>query len=218
MGILFGFKAHDITTKIVDNIADANSTVVITTPLTVDPISDAVNNVRFAFNGFAADGDLAFLELRTRSFFSFRIPKASRITVNGHLTNLGVCTLTGRGKTWLFDHPGIARFFVVARMRVRLRGANGQIVFSRSSPELTVFDSFVSGDDATHTDTQTIAAGLMEEFLTVAPPDVVLPEDSIFVRMQHRIVALATDGGEFVVDFDSAGGGGLNVPMVVVDF
>ena len=85
-GILFAFQADDITTKVTDTFTDANSTVVVTTPLTQDPISDAVNNVRFACNGFAPDGDFAGIEARTRSFFTFKLPQAGRITVHGHLT------------------------------------------------------------------------------------------------------------------------------------
>src|SRR5215213_2129512 len=100
MGILFGFKADDISTAVLDTFIEQNSTVVTTTPLTVDPISDAMNNVRFAVNGFAADGAFAGLDMRTRAFFKFRIPEASRITVFGHLTYHGVSTVSARRQSW----------------------------------------------------------------------------------------------------------------------
>jgi hypothetical protein len=76
VGILFGFKADSVTAAVVDTTTEPNSTVVVTTPPTVDPISDAVNNARFACNGFAADGTTAAIELRTRAFFTFKIPQA----------------------------------------------------------------------------------------------------------------------------------------------
>jgi hypothetical protein len=215
MGILFGFQAHDITTVVTDTIVDDNSTIVQTTPIVADPVSDAVNNVRFACNGFAAEGDLAFISMRARSFFRFQIPEASRITVFGHLTFGGVSTLTGRAQTWFLDRPGFARMFLTARMRVRVVGENGQTVFTRHSPERTLFDRFRRGTNHTRTRTDFISAGLMEEFLTVTPPEAVLPEDRINVRMQYTITALSVDGGEFILDFD---GSGLNVPMVVVNY
>lgn len=215
MGILFGFQAHDITTAVTDNIVDANSTIVQTTPIAADPVSDAVNNVRFACNGFAADGDLAFISMRARSFFRFQIPQTSRITVFGHLTFGGVSTLTGRGPSWFLDRPGFARMFLTARMRVRVVGANGQTVFTRHSSERVLFDRQRRGTNHTRTRTDFVAAGLMEEFLTVTPPEAVLPEDRINVRMQYTVTAFALDGGEFICDFD---GNGLNVPMVVVNF
>lgn len=217
MGILFGFKADSITATVVDTITESNSTVVVTTPPTADPISDAVNNVRFACNGFAADGTTGAIDLRTRTFFTFKIPQASRITVFGHLTFSGMSTVTARGSSWIFDRPGFAICQVLGRMRVRVRGANNQIVFTRSSATRILFDRRAFGDNGSSTETDIVFAGIMEEFLTVAPPDVVLPGDTIFVRMQYSILGLANDGGEFVLDFD-AGGSGLNVPMVVVNF
>jgi hypothetical protein len=217
MGILFGFKADDITTAVVDTFTDPNSTVVITTPLTVDPISDAVNNVRFAVNGFAADGTFAGIDLRTRAFFTFKIPQASRITVFGHLTHHGISTVTGRRKSWLFDWAGFAGFQLSARMRVRVRGSNNQIVFTRNSPTRMLFSRTADGENGTRTFTDIVAAGILEEFLTVTPPDLVLPDDTIFVRMQYNITAFAVDGAEFVADFDATGSG-LNVPMVIVNF
>lgn len=215
MGILFGFQAHDITTAVTDNIVDANSTIVQSTPIAADPISDAVNNVKFACNGFAADGDLAFISMRARSFFRFQIPQTSRITVFGHLTFNGVSTVTGRGQSWLLDHPGFARVILTARMRVRVVGANGQTVLTRHSPERTLFDRSRRGTNHTRSRTDFVAAALMEEFLTVAPPEAILPDDRINVRMQYTVTAFALEGGEFIVDFADDG---LNVPMVVVNY
>jgi hypothetical protein len=137
--------------------------------------------------------------------------------VFGHLTYSGMSTVTARRSSWLFDQPGFAICQVLGTMRVRVRGANNQIVFTRSSETRILFDRRVFGDKGPSTETDIVFAGIMEKFLTVSAPDVVLPGDTIFVRIQYSILGLANDGGEFVLDFD-AGGGGLNVPMVVVDF
>jgi hypothetical protein len=219
MGILFGFRADSISAAVIDSHTETDSTLVVTTPITADPVADAVNNARFACNGFAGDriSTTSFIEMRVRSTFKFQLPEASRITVHGHLTYAGVATLTGRGSSRLFDRGGFAQFQIMARMRVRVRDAAGRIVFTRSSSPRLLFDRNVSGDGATRTRTHLVSAGLLEEFLTVAPSEAVLADDTIFVRMQYDVGAFANDGAEYVLDFDDAGGG-LNVPMVVVDF
>lgn len=216
MGILFGFKANDVTASVVDTDTDQNGTVVVTTPITIDPISDAVNNVRFALNGFAGDNGSAQIEMRTRAFFTFQIPEVSRITVHGHLTFGGVTTVSGRASTWLLDLAGYATLTMSARMRVRVRGPNGQIVFTRSATRILLL-SFESGVNGTSTQTDIVSAGLLEEFITISPPDLVAPGDTIFVRVQYNLQASASGGGEFIADFDAVSGG-LNVPMVVVNY
>jgi hypothetical protein len=217
MGILFGFKADEVTANVLDTDVNHSGNVVVTTPLTIDPISDAVNNVRFAFNGFAGDGGTAQIEMRTRAFFTFQIPDVSRITVHGHFTFGGLSTVSGRASSWLLDLPGSGLFQASARMRVRVRGPNNEIVFTRTSGERLLFFRFASGTNGSRTVTDIVSAGLLEEFITIAPPDLVAPGDTIFVRLQYNVLASALDGGEFIADFD-ASGGGLNVPMVVVNY
>ncbi|MDF3048870.1 MAG: hypothetical protein K0R87_508 [Pseudonocardia sp.] len=107
MGILFGFTADDVTAQVADVTEGPNSTVAVTTPPTADPISDAVNNVRFACNGFAAALDFAGVDIRARSFFRFQLPEPGRITVHGHLTYGGVSTVIGQNAGWIFDNPGL---------------------------------------------------------------------------------------------------------------
>ena len=102
-------------------------------------------------------------------------------------------------------------------MRVRVRGANGAIIFSRTSETLSLFLDVQEGESFTRTNTEIVSARLMEQFLTIAPPDEVQPTDRIFVRLQYSIQGLAMDGGEFVLDFD-APDAGINVPMVVVNY
>jgi hypothetical protein len=215
MGILFGFTAEDVMANVIDTTEGDDSTVVVTTPPTVGPISDAVNNVRFACHGFAAGLDFAGIDIRARSYFIFQIPEPGRITVHGHLTYGGVSTVIGQGATWLFDNPGFAKVTLMAKMRVRVRGENGEIIFTRSTARRTLFEIAADGSGGTTTQTAAASAGLLEQFLTVATPEVVLPDDSILVRVEYLMSAFAMHGGEFVADFDP---GGLNVPMVVVNY
>jgi len=217
MGILFGFQAKDITTKVTSNLFDGNSTTLFTTPLTIDPVTDAVNNVRFACNGFSAPYNSCEIRFRTRSFFTFRIPQQGRITVFGHLTHFGVSSASARAPAVFWDFPSVSVVLLTAQMRVRVRGANGNIVFTRTSEERRLFHSApVSEYFVSPSETHIVSARIMEQFLTVAPPDIVLPEDKIFVRVQYNMVAGIINSGAFALDFDAAGAG-LNVPMVVVN-
>lgn len=219
MGNFFLLTAYDINARTIDLYETGNANIVTTTPLTVDPISDLVNNVRFAVNGFAADFyNLAIIEMRTRSFFKLQIPETGRLTVLAYLSYDGLSTLTARGLDASFDLRGsLAKLRLSAQMRVRVRSANNNIVFTRHSPRRILFDQHAGGFANLNTTTNTdfVSAGLCEEFLTVASPEVVLPEDTIFVRIQYNIEATAQDNAEFVADFDS---GGLNIPMVVVNY
>jgi hypothetical protein len=208
------FRAYDINATTIEFHEGANASIVVSPPLTVDPISDAVNNVRFAANGFAADFNNALITMRTRSFFKLQIPEAGRLTVIGHLMYDGESTITTIGTFTLPLLQGWARFKLTAQMRVRVRGANGNIIFTQNSPKALLFDQDVAGFSTT-TRTDIVSAGLFEQFLTVAPPDVVLPEDTIWVRIQYTIQSFIADGAEFVAEFDP---GGLNIPMVIVNY
>jgi hypothetical protein len=214
----FLLTAYDINARTIERIESGNASIVTTTPLTVDPISDLVNNVRFALNGFGPDHDTAAIEMRTRSFFKLQIPEAARITVLAYLAYNGLSTLTARGVfTGLPPDSSTAELRLSAQLRVRVRGANQSIVFTQHSPRKRLFDKQVGGFLGINTTTNTdlVSAGLCEESLTVAPPDVVLPEDTIFVRIEYNIESFAGGNAVFVADFDP---GGLNVPMVVVNY
>ena len=216
MGILFGFTADDVTGEVTDVNEGANSTVVVTTPPVVDPISDAVNNVRFACNGFAAGLAGAGIDIRARSYFRFQLPEPGRITVYGHLTYGGISTVIGQSAGWIFDNPGSAKVNLLARMRVRVRGENGRIILTRNTAFRPLFEVAANGyGGVTTTQTEIAFAGILEQFLTISTPEVILPDDAIFVRVEYAMSAFAFSHGEFVADFD---GSGLNVPMVIVNY
>ena len=224
MGTRFSFQAEDITANIVSSNSGPGATLVVTTPPAPDPVSEAVNNVRFAFNGFGSEGHFAGITIRTRAVFKLQVPQPSRITVFGHLTPHGVSTVTGQPGLPLvlvgFNTAGVAAFRLSAQMRVRVVSDNGQVVFTQFFPVQNLVSRTVEGGlQQTATFTDVTAVGLLEKFLTVtAPQFVVLPTDRIFVRIQYDIDARGFDDGAFIADFAQGIGAGLNVPMVVLNF
>ena len=215
MGILFGFRADSVESEVTVNFAPPDGSLIVSQSPVADPVSDTVNNVRFACSGFAAGQIHTVFEMVTRHLFRFELPERGRITVHGHLTNFGLATLSARGSEWLFDAPGNALFSLRAKMRVRVFRANHDIVFTRTTREDSVFHRFIDGDDGAHTATSVVATNLMERVITTSPPDFVNAHQHVNVLIQYRVLALAQDGAEFTLDFTD---GGLNVPMVVVDF
>jgi len=216
MGILFGLRADAVESEVTVNFAPPDGSLILTQSPTADPISDAVNNVRFSCIGFASGLRHTVFEMVTRHFFRFELPERGRITVHAHLTNFGLATLSARGPGWLFDAPGNAQFFLGAKLRVRVFRANHDILFTRSTREDSVFHHRVFGDDGSRTDTAVVSTGLMERSITTSPPDLVNVHQAIQVRVQYRVLALAQDGADFTLDFSTDGG--LNVPMVVVNY
>jgi len=215
VGILFGFRADSVESEVTVNFAPPDGSLTVTRSPVADPIADTVNNVRFACTGFAAGQRHSVFELVTRHLFRFELPERGRITVHGHLTNFGLATLSARGSEWLFDAPGNAQVFVRAKMRVRVFRANHDIVFTRTTRDDSVFHHRVDGGDGARSDTSVVATNLMERVITTSPPDLVNVHQGINVMLQYRVLALAQDGAEFTLDFTD---GGLDVPMVVVDF
>lgn len=147
MGMLFNFKAYRIRTGIPENSHTDNATVVITQSPVADPISDAVNNVRFSVNGFAIDDALAFVEIRCRSYFKFQIPEANRITVHGHFTYAGTASTAASAGFPLVDTSGFAVFKLFGRMRLRVYDRNGNRVLPRSTPDELLGSVMSSGGD-----------------------------------------------------------------------
>ena len=100
-------------------------------------------------------------------------------------------------------------------MRVCVRGENGAILLTRNTGFRTLLEVTADGSGGTTTQTEVASAGILEQFLTISTPEVVLPDDAIFVRVEYAMSAFALSHGEFVADFD---GSGVNVPMVVVNY
>jgi hypothetical protein len=221
MGILFGFEADSITTGTVSTyLSDpSNTSLVFSTPLTADPVSAAVNNVRFSCNAFAPDGELIIHQFRWRSVFRFQIPEAGSVTVFGHFTWLGQTSLLGSPYDGWFPlilgFEGVVSFRVRGNMRVRARDAQNQLKFSRTTASETLVDAFARSSSATAVQ----EGGLLETYLTLSPPETILPEDTLYVRMEGRADLLLMDGASCVADFSTGGDGvGFNVPMVVVNY
>jgi hypothetical protein len=228
MSIQFKFRADSITfSRPADiNFAGSNSSVIMTTNPVVEPISDAINNVRFACTGFAGNGllEAASFALRTRHFFVFNPPGDGRISVTStHYMPLGTFRLVAR-KGEFFDDPGTAVLRVETRMRMRIFGANGQLVTTLFSPQKSrvVVQAKATGA-ASVTREGVIAPELMEWIDKIEPTTPVFEGDRVQLRAQMIIGVIAENGAEFFLDFSSERtrngipGFGLNVPMAVLN-
>jgi hypothetical protein len=224
MSTQFAFRADSITTSL-DNFASEDSSVSLISGPTVAPISDAINNVRFACAGFAGHGgfETAFFSLSTRHTFNFRPRATGRLTAHTHFMPQGGFSLVARASTWLFDRPGVVHFGVIARMRVRVLAANGTVPLSVRTPFLPLFGLSVRGGSVADAEEGIVDSELLEFSLTRSFETVVVPTDTIEVQARYTVQVFALDGAEFTLDFTSvpaaAGepGDGLNSPFAVIN-
>ncbi len=83
MSTIVKWRASSVTGKIVHRKTYHNGTILVSLPPTVDPIQDAVNNVRFSFACISHDTvDFAQCTLRTFHSFRFRPQVTGRLRVN----------------------------------------------------------------------------------------------------------------------------------------
>jgi hypothetical protein len=229
MSIQFSFRADSITfSRPADiNFAGSNSSIIMTTNPVVEPISDAINNVRFACTGFAGNGvaEAASFGLRTRHFFVFNPTGDGRISVSStHYMPLGTFRLVAR-KGGFFDDPGSAVLRVETRMRMRIFGPNGHqagpSLFSAKASRVHI--SAEATGAASVTREGVIAPELFEWVDKIEPTTPVFEGDRVQLRAQTLIVVIAENGAEFFLDFSSERtrngipGFGLNVPMAVLN-
>jgi hypothetical protein len=229
MSIQFNFRAESITfSRPSDiNFAGSNSSVIMTTNPVVEPIRDAINNVRFACTGFAGNGvaEMASFGLRTRHFFEFSPPGDGRISVASTFPMpLGTFRLVARQGGW-FDDPGEATLFVETRMRMRIFAANGNQVGGSlfSERKSRVHTSAIATGSASVTREGVVGPELMEWVDSIQPTTPVFESDRVQLRAQMIIGVIAVNGAEFVLDFSSERtrrgipGFGSNVPMAVLN-
>jgi hypothetical protein len=230
MSIQFNFRADSIAfSRPGDiNFAGSNSSVIMTTNPVVEPIRDAINNVRFACTGFAGNGvaEAASFALRTRHLFVFSPPGDGRVGVaSTFYMPLGTFRLVARKSANLFDDPGSAVLRVETQMRMRIFAANGQQVgpslFSARTARLHV--SAVATRSASVTREGVLAPELMEWVDSIQPTIPVFETDRVQLRAQMIIGVIAVNGAEFFLDFSSVRtvqgnpGFGSNVPMAVLN-
>lgn len=205
-----------------DTIVDSNSSLQFTRRPVADPIATAVNNVRFGCTGFASRPFPGFLEVVlldvvSKATFRFRPDQASRFIANAHFVPTGVFSLTARAGGFL-QSPGFARFAIFARVVTRVRAASGETVFNFATDFQSLFDFDAEGTDVAVTTSGVVSAEFGSLFISTPVSPVFVPSDTIFVRAEYQVQVIATNGAEFLIDFDTGAGLGLNVPLVAVNF
>ncbi len=226
----FAFRASQITTvqPPEDNLVGSNSTFVFTTPPTVAPISDAINNVRFACTGFAGHGtfETVMLTLLTRHTFTLQPQIEGRlIAAHAHFMPQGAAALTARRPAFIFDGPGVVTVNVFMSMRLRVIAANGLEVpgsrhFRRS---VNIFSVTARATSVAESQAETIDAQLLEFTRSRSSTTLVTVSDTVEVQARYTVQVIAVDGAEFLVDFASVTafggdpGDGLNSPFAVIN-
>ncbi len=227
MSTQFAFRAVSTTASMPaeDNFANDNSVLTVTTQPTADPTSDAINNIRFACNGFAGHGtELALFTLKTFHTFEFHPQAEGRlVAAHTHFLPQGGVSLTARKPTWLFDRPGFAKFNILMAMRVQVFAANGNRVFRGFRKEVTIFSRTAEARSYSASSEGAVDADLLDFSRTRSVGIRVIPSDTIEVQARFTAQALAMDGAEFVLDFASVPasrgepGDGLNSPFAVIN-
>jgi hypothetical protein len=204
-----------------------NSNLVLNTAPTADPISDAINNVRFACTGFAGHGTFETVMFTLRTFHTFRFQPAmeGRLTIaHTHFMPQGGTALTARAPTWIFDGPGLVTVNVFKSMRLRVIAANGlEVPGSRGFRRLVnIFSSTSRATSVADSDAATLDAELLEITYSRSSTTLVTQSDTVEVQARYTIQIIARDGADFFVDFASVGaiggnpGDGLNSPFAVI--
>jgi hypothetical protein len=226
----FAFRTSQITTVRPpdDNFAGSHSTLILNTAPAVDPVSDAINNVRFACTGFAGHGNFetVMFTLLTRHTFTFQPQIAGRVTTaHTHFMPQGGSSLTARRPTFFLDGPGVVTVNMFMSMRLRVLAANGVEVpnsrlFRRA---VNIFSVTARATSVSVSSERTIDAELLEFTRSRSSTTIVGVTDTVEVQARYTVQALAFDGAEFFLDFASVGAGfgdpgdGLNSPFAVIN-
>lgn len=224
----FAFRADDITVSLPpdDNFAGDNSSFQSTTAPTDDPVSDAINNVRFACTGFAGHGlvEMVLFTLKTFHTFRFRPQVAGRlVTAHTHFLPQGAMSLTARKPTWLLDRPGFVSFKILIAMRVQVFAANGNRLFRGFRKEKNIFWRTAEARSYSASSEAVVDADLLEFTRSTSVGIQVIPAHTIEVQARYVVQAIAMDGAEFALDFASVPaasgepGDGLNSPFAVIN-
>jgi hypothetical protein len=232
MSTQFAFRADRVTATRPANynhVASDLCSLIMTRQPRADPISDAINNIRFGCTGFAPGtgaGEQAVLfTLLTRHIFTFRPQATGRLTAHTHFMPQGGFSLVGRAMTWsLFDwFAGSVGFGIKAQMRVLVRAADGTMALNVLTPSVPLLGFEAEGGQVADTNEGSVDTQLLEFSISRAFETIVVPTDTVEVHARYWLQALAWDGAEFALDFASmpAAGGepgdGLNSPFAVIN-
>jgi len=222
MAIQFSFRANALTFSLpaADNlILCPGGTTIFTTNPVADPVSDAVNNVRFVVTGSAPNGDFCgtLMTILTVARFDFRPTQTGRLTASTFFTPGFLFSLTCAGEGGLFeffDRAGPVSVSLFVRMSVLVRAQNNQIVLNSPGVGRRIFFNELTGIATPRSRTGGFAPELMEILETRSFPTIVLPTDTVIVRARYAFQAFANDLSTFTVN--ASGGLGFNVPMAVI--
>src|SRR5437879_4290177 len=107
MAIQFNFRASNVAVSLPpnENAAFCGAGPLFTTGPLADPVSDAINQVRFTVTGAAPPGDLCgmFLTIRTSHRFDFQPTEAGRLTASTFYTPVLTFALACAGEGGLFE-------------------------------------------------------------------------------------------------------------------
>jgi hypothetical protein len=227
MSTQFTFRANQVTVLMPEdaNVVEGNNSFFgLTTQAAADPVSDAVNNVRFACAGFAQDSGAILFTLRTRHTFVFQ-PQAEGLlhTAHAHFLPQGGFSLIARKPTWLFGFPGSVIFQISMGMRVRVLAANGDVVFRAFRRHINIFASVVRASSVSATSEGAVDADLLDFTRSRSVGIIVVPSDTVEVQARYEVQVFAAWGAEFLLDFASVPtiggdpGDGLNAPFAVIN-
>ena len=228
MSTQFAFRANQVTVLMPEdaNVVEGNNSFfTFNTQAAADPVSDAVNNVRFACTGFAEHEHGAVLfTLMTRHTFVFQ-PQAEGLlgTAHAHFLPQGGFSLIARKPTWLFGLHGSVLFQISMGMRVRVLAANGDVVFRAFRRHINIFASFVHANSVAATSEGAVDADLLDFTRSRSVGIIVVPSDTVEVQARYKVQVFAAGGAEFLLDFASVAaiggdpGDGLNAPFAVIN-
>jgi hypothetical protein len=228
MSTQFAFRADQVTVSMPEdaNIVEGNNSFfALTTQPAADSVSDAVNNVRFACNGFAEHEHGAVLfTLRTNHTFVFQ-PQAEGFlrTAHAHFMPQGGFSLVARKPTSWFGIAGSVLFQISMGMRVRVLAANGDVVFRAFRRHVNIFATFVQASSVSETSEGAVDADLLDFTRSRSVGMIVTPSDTVEVQARYKVQVMAAWGAEFLLDFASVPaiggdpGDGLNAPFAVIN-
>jgi hypothetical protein len=228
MSTQFDFQANEITTLLPenDNFVSGDSDLNITTQPVADPVSDAINNVRFACNGSTGDGvgDAILFTLRTFHTFVLRPSVVGVLTAaHTHFMPHGVFSLTARQPTWFFDGPGFVSFNILMTMRLRVLDPDRVEIRRSFRRNVNIFSAQAQAGAVSVSNEGAVEADLLEFTMGRSAAIQVGFFHRVEVQARYTVQVLAFGGADFAIDFASlAGFGGdpgfgLNSPFAVIN-
>jgi hypothetical protein len=227
MNNIFAFQADEILGYLnAQQQWIGNNATLFRSPITADPISNAVNNLKFSCAGSAGDGlnGGVVFHMYTTHQFTFQ-PIAGHLRgAHAHFMPQGAVSLVAAGPSGWFDTPGYARFNLSTQMWVEILDGTRKYIFDAQTREESIFWLELKGGSVAASDEIVIEPTLGQFTQDLRIDDFrVIQSDVIRVTASYVIRAMARDGAHFSLDFLTVPtflsdlGDGLNCPMAVIN-